>query len=335
LLKRWCTLPSLTVVPHDLTQPAGGTFRPSWLVSFEGMYGKLVDQCIEATGVGTEVAQTGRVAPMGAGYAIELQSSGAWSRLIAFLLACAAMLQPNALLADTIPVHHTEGLVHGFLVLRTLEGKALADGQMTQDAQGDRVTNHLIFRFKDGSIYEETTIFSQRGTFRLLSDHLIQRGPSFKQSVDTLIDASTGQVKIRYTDDKAQQKVIAERLELPPDVANGLLFTLVKDIKPSVPQTTVSMVATTPKPRLVKLAILPLGEEPFTIGSFRYKAMHYDIKVEIGGVTGFLARLMGKQPADTHVWVIEGEAPAFVKLEGPLYVGGPIWRIQLASAGVF
>jgi hypothetical protein len=269
------------------------------------------------------------------GLRIELQRSGARSTLIALLLACAAMLQPNALFADTIPVRHTEGLIHGFLVVRSLEGKALADGQMTQDARGDRVTNHLIFRFKDGSIYEDTTIFSQRGTFRLLSDHLILRGPSFKQQVDTSIDASTGQVKVRYTQEKGKEKVIARRMELPPDLANGLLFTLMKDIKPSVPRTTVSMVATTPKPRLVKLAIIPQGSEPFSIGSFRHKAMHYVVKVEIGGAAGFLARLFGKQPPDTHVWVLGGEAPAFVKSEGPLYAGGPIWRIQLASAGLF
>src|SRR5438309_7800158 len=84
------------------------------------------------------------------------------SRLIAILLACVAMLQPNALFAEMIPVRHTEGLIHGFLLVLTFEGKALADGQMTQDAQGDRVTNHLIFRFKDGSIYEDTTVFSQQ-----------------------------------------------------------------------------------------------------------------------------------------------------------------------------
>src|SRR5437763_16112306 len=142
---------------------------------------------------------------VGHGLCMELQRSGARSTLIAILLACAAMLQPNALFADTIPVRHTEGLIHGFLVVRTLEGKALADGQMTQDAQGDRVTNHLTFRFKDGSIYEDTTIFSQRGTFRLLSDHVIQKGPSFKQPVDALIDASTGQVKVRYIEDKGQE----------------------------------------------------------------------------------------------------------------------------------
>jgi hypothetical protein len=269
------------------------------------------------------------------GLRVELQRSDALSRLIAILLACVAMLQPNALFAEMIPVRHTEGLIHGFLLVLTFEGKALADGQMTQDAQGDRVTNHLIFRFKDGSIYEDTTIFSQRGTFRLLSDHLSLRGPSFKQPMDTWIDASTGQVKVRYTEGKGKEKVIAQRMKLPPDVANGLLFTLMKDVNPRSPRTTVSMVATTPKPRLVKLAILPHGEEPFTIGSFRHKAIHYVVKVEIGGAAGFLARLMGKQPPDTHVWVLGGEAPAFVKAEGPFYAGGPIWRIELAKPGLF
>jgi hypothetical protein len=65
------------------------------------------------------------------GLRIELQRSGARSRLIAILLACAAMLQPNALFAETIPVRHTEGLIHAFLVVRALECKAIADGQMT------------------------------------------------------------------------------------------------------------------------------------------------------------------------------------------------------------
>src|SRR5213082_1719107 len=111
-----------------------------------------------------------------------------------------------------------EGLMHGFLALRTLDGKRLADGEMTQIAQGDRVTSRLIFRFKDGSIYDDTTIFSQRGTFRLLNDHLIQKGPSFKQPVDTLIDASTGEVRVRYTDDKGKEKALADRLELPSDL---------------------------------------------------------------------------------------------------------------------
>jgi len=130
------------------------------------MYCKFVDQFIAAIDACTEsVGQAYRAPLMDHGtdchgLRIELQRSGTRSRLIAILLACAAMLQPNALLADTVPVRHTEGLMHGFLVLRTLEGKAIADGQMTQHARGDRVTTHLIFRFKDGSMYEDNHILS-------------------------------------------------------------------------------------------------------------------------------------------------------------------------------
>jgi hypothetical protein len=44
-----------------------------------------------------------------------------------------------------------------------------------------------------------------------------------------------------------------------------------------------------------------------------------------------VAPLIGKQPPDSHVWILEGEAPAFVKSEQPLYNGGPVWRIELVS----
>jgi hypothetical protein len=81
----------------------------------------------------------------------------------------------------------------------------------------------------------------------------------------------------------------------------------------------------------VKLAITPGGEETFTIVQSRRKAMRYDINVEIGGLTGWLAELLGKKPPPIHVWILGGEAPAFVKSEGQLYMGGPVWRIELAS----
>ena len=65
-------------------------------------------------------------------------------------------------------------------------------------------------------------------------------------------------------------------------------------------------------------------------GSTR-RATHYVVKAEIGGLAGLLAPLVGKQPPDTHVWILEGPAPAFVKSEGPLFYGGPLWRIELTS----
>jgi hypothetical protein len=233
--------------------------------------------------------------------------------------------------AAPVTVRHAEGLVHGFLVLRTVAGDTLADGDLIQIARGDRVTSRLTFRFKDGSVHDETAVFSQRRNFRLLNDHLVQKGPAFQHPMEVSIDGSTGQVTVGTTDADGKEKVVTERLHLPPDVANGMVLTLLKNIGSDASQMKVSMVAATPKPRLVKLAITPQGEEPFSVGSSSRKAMHYVVKVEIGGAAGLLAPLLGKQPPDTHVWILGGEAPAFVKSEGPLYFGGPIWRIELVS----
>jgi hypothetical protein len=254
-----------------------------------------------------------------------------WSTSLAVLVACITLLQPGAMPATTVDVRHTEGLVHGFLVLRTLAGDTLADGDLIQVARGDRVTSRLVFRFKDGSVHDETAVFSQRRNFRLLNDHLVQKGPAFRDPIDVSIDGPSGQITVRNTDHDGKEKVVTERLNLPPDVANGLVLTLLKNIRSNEPQTKVSMVAATPKARLVKLAITRQGEEPFLIGGSTRKATHYVVKVEIGGAAGLVAPLLGKQPVDTHFWILDGEAPAFVKSEGPLFFGGPVWRIEPVS----
>jgi len=253
------------------------------------------------------------------------------SMVLVALLVCSALLRPNVILAEPVAVRHTEGLTRGFLVLRTLDGNSIADGDLTQIARGGRVIDHLIFHFKDGSVYDETFVFTQRGTFRLLSDHLVQKGPAFKRPLETSLDATTSQVTSRYTDDDGKEKIVTERLKLPPDLANGMIPILLNNILPNALTTTVSMVAATPKPRLVKLAITPAGEEPFSVGGSSRKATRYVVKVEIGGAAGLLAPIVGQQPPDTNVWILGGEAPAFLKSEGPLYDGGPIWRIELAS----
>ena len=231
---------------------------------------------------------------------------------------------------ETVVVRHTEGVVHGFLALRTLEGTTIADGDLIQLAVGNRVTTRLVFRFKDGSLHDETAVYSQRREFRLLSDHLIQEGPTFPQPLDMTVD-DRGNVTVRYATDRGEQKVETDHLALPPDVANGVILTLLKNVRPEAPPKTLSFVATTPKPRLVKLAVTAVGEERFSTGATSRTATHYVLKVEIGGVSGLLAPLLGKQPPDSHVWILGGEAPAFVKSEQSLYFGGPVWRIELVS----
>jgi hypothetical protein len=146
-------------------------------------------------------------------------------------------------------------------------------------------------------VHDETAVFSQRRSFRLLTDHLVQKGPSFRHPVDVSIDTSKGEVTVRYGDDDGKEKVTTDHLDLPVDVANGMVLTLLKNIHPDVQETKVSMVAVTPRPRLVKLAITP-RRKTFTIVQSR-QAMRYDINVEIGGLTGWLAELFGKKPTNT------------------------------------
>lgn len=240
------------------------------------------------------------------------------------------LLQPGRLLADPVPVRHIEGTVHGFLVLRSGEGKAIAAGDLVQTVQGDRLISNLIFHFNDGSVDDETTIFSQNHVFRLLSDHHVQKGPSFPHPMDVLIDAMSGAVTTRFTDG-SQEKVETNHLDLPPDLANGVLPNLLQNIPGDAAETKVSYLVATPKPRLVKLAISAQGEEPFSAGGARYKATRYVMKVELGALTAVLARITGKQPDDTQVWVLRGKAPAFIRMKGQFYLGGPVWTIELAS----
>ena len=127
-------------------------------------------------------------------------------------------------------MRHIEGTVHGFLALRSKEGRVLAVGDLFQVVRGDRVTARLLFRFKDGSVDDETTVFSQRGNFQLITNHHIQKGPSFPQPMDLSIDVPTGQITVRSTGKDGKEEVKSEHLDLPPDVVNGLILSIAKNI---------------------------------------------------------------------------------------------------------
>ncbi len=253
------------------------------------------------------------------------------SRVLAILLISSCILSGVAASASPVAVRHREGLKHGFLVLSTLEGVAIAAGDLSQVTRGDQVTTQLAFRFKDGSRQEETTVFSQRHNFRLISYHLVQKGPSFKNASDLSVTCATGQVTVRYTDDDGKEKVENKHFALPPDLGNGLIPTLLVNIPDGTSQIEVPMVVAAPKPRLVKIVMNAQGTEPFSLGGFSREAAHYVAKVDLGGVAGVVAPIVGKQPPDSQIWVLGGEAPVVLKSETLAYMGGPIWRMELAS----
>src|ERR1700733_982678 len=118
----------------------------------------------------------GRRLRLGRGLRSWLQRGGAvvamalTHRCALVALVSLVLFWAGAPLAAPVGVRHVEGLVHGFLSLRSPEGKLLADGDLTQAVRGTLVTSRLVFHFKDGSLSDETSVFSQRGHFSLVSD---------------------------------------------------------------------------------------------------------------------------------------------------------------------
>ena len=229
-------------------------------------------------------------------------------RIAPFLLALAAAAEP-------VPVHRTQGLVHGFLNIRSETGAILGYAEISQFATGDRVTLRTTLHFRDGSLDDELSVFTQSGVFRLVSDHHIQRGPFFKNAIDALVESS-GNVTIRTTGKDGKVKEETSHIDLPPDA----------------PAFTLGMVIPIDKGRLIKLNIIPDGTASFTaIAGARRTANRFRIKLELGGVAGVIAPMVGKQPADTIIWLLEGDAPVIVREDTQLADGTPLVSLELAG----
>lgn len=239
-------------------------------------------------------------------------------------LAAAFLAIATAVPAEPIPVRHTQRPMHRMMVARSEAGDVIASGEFSQVAEGDEVTMRLTYRFVDGSIDDETTTYRQRGAFRLVRSHLVQQGPFFVRPVDFAVEASTGTATMRTTDKTGKAHVETERLELPPDLANGFVGTLLLNVPPNAAPFRVGMLAPVGGGRLIHLLISQEGEQPFQMAGQTVKATVFRIHPELGGIVGVIARLIGLQPKDVMVWVLEGDEPAVVRIVGQLGGYGPV-----------
>jgi hypothetical protein len=241
------------------------------------------------------------------------------------LAACTlAFAATSTAFAEPVSVKFTEGLARGFPVLRSVGGEKLAQGELIQIPRGDRIENRLTFKFRDGSLYDERVVFSQKDTFTLMSYQIVQKGPSFPESIDAKVDRETGRYEVRYKgDEDAAEEILKGKIELPTDVYNGLLGMLMKNM-PADTATTVQIIAFTPKPRLVKMLLAPAGSDTVMMGEMAVPATRFLVKPQLG----LFASLLVTDLPDVKVWILGGEAPAFLRFEGPLFFMGPIWKID-------
>jgi hypothetical protein len=254
---------------------------------------------------------------------IGLRSSVLWLLICCFATSVLAS-------GETVSARRKQGSSHGFLLLKSADGKIIAVGDQITVTHGDGVRSRLVFRFRDGSVDDETTVFRQGTVLALVSDHHIQRGPSFKEPLNMTVNVAAQQVTWHEMKD-GKDEVETQHMDMPPDLANGLVSPILENFPAKTTEMKVSYIAGGSKPRLVKLAITRGDEDRFRVGGTNRRAGVFNIHIEIGGVAGAVAPVIGKQPSDIKVWVMDGEVPTFLKMVGALYQRGPIWTMVLTS----
>lgn len=235
--------------------------------------------------------------------------------------------------AKSVAVSYAEGAAHGYLGLRDRRGENIAHGEVLQTVRGTLVESRLVFHFKDGSLFDERTTFSQRRVFRLQKYRLIQRGPSFPEELDIRMDRKTGRFRVRSRAGAGQsEEVTTGRLAMPPDAYNGLIGTLLKNL-PARKGATVRIVAFTPEPELIDLDLRPEAKEPVQVGDLLKTATRWVLEPRIHGVVHFFGKVLGQLPDEFRYrfWIIHDGIPMFARFEGPLHLMGPVWRVEVLS----
>lgn len=249
--------------------------------------------------------------------------------LVAGLLAI-ALCRPAAH-AEQITVKHVQLPMHRFMVARSEAGQIIANVEFSQAVQSDQVTMHVIYRFVDGSIDDEETTYTQQGTFRLVRNHHIQKGPFFSKPVDFTVEAATGIVTSRTIDKNGKMHVESKHIKLPDDLANGFVGTLLLNVPHNTAPFRVGMLAPVVGGRLIRLLISPEEEQTVQLSGRSLKATVFRVHPELGGIVSMIARLLGFQPKDVMVWVLEGEEPAVAVVVGQLGGSGPVVSADLVG----
>lgn len=209
------------------------------------------------------------------------------------MVAAAVLCHAVAGEAAPVKVRLAEGSTRGFLVVKTMQGVPIAYGELRQTPRDGLIESVFALSFKDGSVREETVAFSQKEVLRLEAYRLQQRGASFPK-MEVSFDRTSGRYRATVQQERDDEPKSADgKLEMPPRMA---IFT--------------------PTPRLIRMDVRPEGEERVFVGGHARPTVRYLVNLELGGVTGAIAALAGKDPPDFLYWLVTGPVPAFVRFQG-------------------
>jgi hypothetical protein len=245
-------------------------------------------------------------------------------RLHGLLLGALLCLAPAAF---AVEVRFPERNATRTLQMTTPTGEPLGEGTLTAWNEGEQLHVVLTYRYDDGRLIEESSLFRQQ-------PELIQERWTWRERRgDTTtrqyaIDFTTGQATgVNRTGGKARR--YNEKLKVEPGrTFAGVGFVLAaKNLMPELREGQVvklQALAFTPKPRQVTVSLSRKGSEQLTVNGQALSAQRIVIHPEIG-----LASLVVKAP-DTLLSFSTADTPMLVAGQGSLLEpGDPVVRTQV------
>ncbi|MFZ0745030.1 MAG: hypothetical protein WAM85_11530 [Terracidiphilus sp.] len=150
-----------------------------------------------------------------------------------------------------------------------------------------------------------------------------------------MVEAATGIVTSRTIEKNGKMHVESKHInlphEMPDDLANGFVGTLLPNVPHNAAPFQVGMLTPVGGGRLIRLLISPEEEQTVQLSGRSLKATVFRVHPELGGIVSVIARLLGLQPKDVMVWVLEGEEPAVAVVVGQLGGSGPVVSADLVG----
>jgi len=251
--------------------------------------------------------------------------------LTRLLVVAVLGLLGRSAVAQPIPVRYALGTLHGFPSMSDLSGKVIADGELTQELKGDRLSVSVRWTFADGLEAEEHDTF-------LVGRELVQEQFAWveRKAGEELrrfeVDLTTGQAAAAHRGAKAAMKREEVHLDLPHGrsfAGYGVALVASQVALEQGAHFLVTVVAFTPKPRAVTLEVRRDGEERLQVAGRSIPCARYTLHPRIPFPLNLFAGAK-----DAHLWMTRAEPPGLVRAEQSMAAkDDPVVVIDVTSRG--
>jgi hypothetical protein len=230
-------------------------------------------------------------------------------------LAWTVGLMASTAAVEPIPQRHALGTLHGFPSMSDLSGRVLADGELTQELVGGKLTVRARWSFADGLQAEEHDVFAVgREVVQERYSWIERRAGEEVRRFEADFLTGDAVAAVRGKDGTIRRQ--AARLDLPRGrsfAGFGVALVASELQLEAGAATEITIVAFTTAPRAVTLEVRRDGEERIPVAGRSIPCDRYTLHPRIPFPLSLFAGAK-----DAHLWLTHASPPALVRAEESL-----------------